>query len=198
MSDIVCSKCKVPQNESGFYRRSTSKSGYMSWCKKCYAVYQQSPKYKEIRKKYAQSPKVKALARQYKTKNADKIRIRIAQCRTQDPIRFRAVTALTSIRKRSKKNNVFVDITQQNLIDMQNESDTCPCCFEPFDFSVDGSHNPHSPSVDRMIPELGYVPGNVKMICSGCNTRKNSSSIEQIKQILRYMEKYQVCKDITV
>ena len=178
---LTCSKCKVSQNESGFYRNCRKKNGYRSWCKKCYAAYQQSPKGRESQKKY-------------RTENPDKMLEYIVQYKAKNPILFRAYHVLSNIRIRSKKNNIPFDITKQNLIDMQNESDTCPCCFEPFDFNLNGPNDPHSPSVDRIIPELGYVKSNVKMICFRCNQQKNDSSIEQLEQIVRYMKKHEVAE----
>ena len=188
---LICGKCKVSQNESGFSRNARMKSGYNLWCKKCFAVYQQSPKYKEGKRRYNQSEKGRAHIRQYRIENTEKIRVCKALFRTKYPVWCRASSTLTNIRNRSKKYSIPLDITKQNLIDMQNESDTCPCCFEPFDFNLNGPNDPHSPSVDRIIPELGYVKSNVKMICLGCNRQKNDSSIEQLEQVIRYMKKHQ-------
>ena len=244
---ITCSRCKVSQNESEFYRNHRNKNGYNYSCKKCKTAYdqspkgrarqkkhRQSPKRKEYQKKYRQSPENKEKIKQYhekyrqspkyiewhkrynnspeckayhkkysqspksresqkKYRNSPEYRAYLAQRKMNDPIGHRAGHVLCTLRDKSVKNNIPFDITKQDLIDMQNKSDTCPCCFEPFDFNLNGK-NPHSPSVDRVIPELGYVPGNVEMICYECNRRKNSSSIEQIERIIRYMKKYEVAE----
>ena len=157
--------------------------------------YQQSTKGKETRKRFANSPKGIGYSRRYSNRyridNPDKIKAYDMKKKTIDPKGYRALKVTMGIKHRSKKKGIPFDMTKQNLIDMQNESDTCPCCYEPFDFNFTGPHDPHSPSVDRLIPELGYVPGNIKMICYACNRRKNTSSIKQLEQIIRYMRKYQ-------
>ena len=58
--------------------------------------------------------------------------------------------------------------------------DECPNCGVLMVSHVgEGRSGPHSDSrtVDRIIPELGYVPGNVRWLCHRCNnTRKASTS----------------------
>jgi hypothetical protein len=39
----------------------------------------------------------------------------------------------------------------------------------PFDFE---GHSDRNWSIDRIFPERGYVAGNMKVICMGCNRRK--------------------------
>lgn len=47
---------------------------------------------------------------------------------------------------------------------------------------------PDSPSLDRIKPELGYVKGNIRVISFKANSIKNDASIEELRQILQYME----------
>jgi hypothetical protein len=61
----------------------------------------------------------------------------------------------------------------------------CPCCGTPFVYA--GRHATRSPSLDRVNNALGYVPGNVRVICYRCNTLKSDASIEEVKAILAYM-----------
>lgn len=45
-----------------------------------------------------------------------------------------------------------------------------------------------SPSIDRLIPELGYVPGNVMIISSRANRIKNDSNLEELLKVATWVE----------
>jgi len=59
--------------------------------------------------------------------------------------------------------------------------DVCPITKEKFVRSW-GHAGPQSPSLDRIIPELGYVPGNIAVISSAANVMKQNFTPEQLKQ----------------
>jgi len=44
-----------------------------------------------------------------------------------------------------------------------------------------------SPSIDRIIPELGYVKGNVTVISHRANTLKNSATLEESEKITNWL-----------
>jgi hypothetical protein len=45
-----------------------------------------------------------------------------------------------------------------------------------------------SPSLDRIRPELGYVPGNVQVISKRANMLKNCASLEEIEKIYEFLK----------
>jgi hypothetical protein len=45
-----------------------------------------------------------------------------------------------------------------------------------------------SPSLDRIIPELGYVKGNVRVISYRANTIKQDASLAEIKRVAEWLE----------
>ncbi len=45
-----------------------------------------------------------------------------------------------------------------------------------------------SPSLDKIIPQLGYVKGNICVISFKANAIKRNASIEEVKKVLAYME----------
>jgi hypothetical protein len=53
--------------------------------------------------------------------------------------------------------------------------------------SGNGCAAPHSPSLDRIIPELGYVPGNIQVISHRANTIKNDATPEELMTVALYM-----------
>lgn len=59
----------------------------------------------------------------------------------------------------------------------------CPILGTPLDFS-DGPRT--EPSLDRKVPELGYVPGNVWVISTLANSMKWNASAEDLLAFSRY------------
>lgn len=56
------------------------------------------------------------------------------------------------------------------------------------DYETTGRDN--CPSMDRVIPELGYVKGNVRIISKKANTIKGFGTIEEHEKIIEYMSKH--------
>lgn len=45
-----------------------------------------------------------------------------------------------------------------------------------------------SPTLDRIHPDIGYVPGNVMVISAKANRMKNNASLEELKALVIWME----------
>lgn len=52
-----------------------------------------------------------------------------------------------------------------------------------------GSHHITSSHLDRLVPDLGYVIGNVSWISGRANRIKYNATIEELESILEYMKK---------
>jgi hypothetical protein len=48
----------------------------------------------------------------------------------------------------------------------------CPCCGDPFELDVHARRR----SLDKKVPALGYISGNVEVICVECNSIKGAST----------------------
>ena len=46
-----------------------------------------------------------------------------------------------------------------------------------------------SPSIDRVIPERGYVPGNIRVISWRANRIKSDATADELRRIAEYIEK---------
>ena len=69
--------------------------------------------------------------------------------------------------------------------------DICPVLGIPVILEqIDGprKRTDNTPSLDRIIPELGYVKGNVEMISWRANRLKNDAKLYEIELLLRYMK----------
>ena len=105
----------------------------------------------------------------------------------QNPFEFRLKRTLQNCKTRAKKYQIPFQITLQDLIDMFPADNICPVLKVPFVWGTKKDHN-LSPSLDRMIPELGYTKENVRFISYKANRIKNDSTIEILKNLIEYME----------
>lgn len=64
----------------------------------------------------------------------------------------------------------------------------CRCCGKPLDYTSGRGHLDRdcSPSLDRKNNLLGYVVGNVEIICWRCNVLKSDGSREELAAVARY------------
>lgn len=45
-----------------------------------------------------------------------------------------------------------------------------------------------SPSIDRIIPELGYVKGNIMVISQKANRMKNDATLDELRSLVAFYE----------
>jgi hypothetical protein len=86
---------------------------------------------------------------------------------------------LIQARCRAKRKGVRFSITEKDL----DKVDACLLSEVPLDFSVKRKAAPNSPTIDRIDPRLGYVPGNVQVISSRANRIKNDATFEEFEKI---------------
>jgi len=105
----------------------------------------------------------------------------------KNPFKFRITRTCSQAKIRAKKQNVPFNLTRQDLIDMFPKDNLCPVLKVPF---VWGSktEKDFSPSLDRMIPKLGYVKNNVKFISYKANRIKSDATIEILENLIKYMK----------
>lgn len=89
-----------------------------------------------------------------------------------------------SARKRARDANVPFDYGAVTEV-LRNAPDCCPVLGHPF--SVGGRLTFDSPTLDRIRPHLGYVRGNVQIICQRANVVKNDASANEVERIAAYM-----------
>jgi hypothetical protein len=68
----------------------------------------------------------------------------------------------------------------------------CPILGLPL-FQITGKKGggPNSPSLDRIEPSLGYVPGNIVVISNRANRLKSDASIEELRAIASFYATFQ-------
>ena len=121
-------------------------------------------------------------ARDYYHKNHEKLRIaarpgqkkRALESRRNDPVRFMVHAA----RRRAKEKRLPFNIENQDVkIPL-----TCPFLGVMLIANHGGKKpTPNSPTLDRIVPELGYVKGNVRVISFLANAMKRDATAEQLR-----------------
>ena len=106
-----------------------------------------------------------------------------------DPERY-CSKLCTSVRSRAKEVGVDFNLTGKYLFKLLNEQENlCYYTKRVLDFSVEGEvkTTPHRdlPSLDRLIPEKGYVEGNVAWCLFYVNRMKNDLSEKEFIELCK-------------
>lgn len=86
---------------------------------------------------------------------------------------------LERAKRRSYVSGIELDIT----IDDIKIPDKCPVFGTEFVVNTQ-----QAASIDRIDSTKGYVRGNIAIISRRANTIKNDATVEELKQVIRYME----------
>jgi len=65
----------------------------------------------------------------------------------------------------------------------------CPVLGIPL-FLTKGSYSDNSPSIDRIVGEVGYVPGNIRIISKRANTIKSSATLDEVLAVADYIKNH--------
>ena len=89
---------------------------------------------------------------------------------------------LEAARHRAKVHNLPCTITLSDI----KIPEVCPILGIPLQIGL-GTQSDFSPSLDRLIPELGYVLGNIYVISYRANRIKNDASLAELEAVVRYL-----------
>ena len=83
-------------------------------------------------------------------------------------------------KNRSKLKNLEFNITKEDIIIPEK----CPV----FGTTINFMYKDNVPTLDRIDSNKGYIKGNIQVISFKANRLKNNATIEELKNILNYME----------
>ncbi len=155
----TCAICKVEMELSEFDKVATTKDGYRYCCRSCKKNYD-----KDYHKKRKSDPKYKEYQRTY-----------IANRRQYDPEGI----MLARVKSRAKQLNIPFNLELSDIV----IPEICPILEIPLITKVYNGEfggNKNSPSLDRIVPELGYVKGNIRVISLQANMMKSNASQEEL------------------
>jgi hypothetical protein len=156
-----CYVCNKLKDLSKFKKDKSGKDGRGNICKKCHSI----ESYRDRR----EHPE--KIAKQY--------------LRTQKWIDAHPdFKMFQAAKRRAKQHKIPFEITRKDII----IPEFCPILGIPLVVGGQRFATANSPSLDRRIPELGYVPGNVFVISHKANTMKSNATFEEIEQLYLYMK----------
>jgi hypothetical protein len=127
-----------------------------------------------------QGDKMRAYEQRYRDRNRERERVRLrafyAKTKTRQLVR--------AAKWRASQSGVPFNITAHDIqIPM-----FCPVFGIPIK-QASGRQNPNSPSLDKIVPSLGYVRGNVRVISARANTLKRDGTLDEFRAIVAYLER---------
>lgn len=96
-----------------------------------------------------------------------------------------ATTIWHGAKARAKEKGILFEITPEDIV----VPDKCPILGIELFISEKGvGRTDNSPSLDRIIPSLGYVKGNIAVISQRANRIKNDATLEEITKLKAWLE----------
>jgi hypothetical protein len=191
-----CSQCNVEKDDSEFNKRRLQ-------CKNCQNEYRRiyyqnnTVKVKEKDRLYRQNnlEKLKEKDRLYRQNNVDKERQRNKLYRQNNLDKMRltsglyyqnnqAKAMLARAHKRSKHKQIPFDLKEEDI----RIPEVCPILNIPLHRGKK-TLCPNSPSIDRIVPEKGYIKGNIIIVSSKANTIKSYATPEEIIAVGEFYKK---------
>lgn len=165
----MCKCCDLLKDVSEFYKGSSRPDGLQIYCKGCTRV-----KSRESMRR----------------KRADPVRNAAHQVQKKQWRNANVTSEMWSAsKKRAAKAGMPHTISRDDII----VPEMCPVLGIPLQYGEGRGPKPYAPSLDRIVPEMGYVPGNVQVISHLANTMKNSATPEQLHRFAAWVLKEVVC-----
>lgn len=124
-------------------------------------------------------------------KNREKIRrwrrSHKKQCAEKQAAYYRknpAIYLLNACRSRARLNGIPFNLVKEDICIPA----TCPVFGIPLEHGTRGFHE-NSPSIDRIIPDKGYVQGNIVVISFKANRMKQNATTEELKQLAAFFSR---------
>jgi hypothetical protein len=86
-----------------------------------------------------------------------------------------ATHVIGTIRARSRKQKIPFNLTPEDIISVIPKDRQCPALGIPLNWGSRGGMSRNSPSIDRIVPSLGYIAGNIAIISHKANSMKQDA-----------------------
>jgi hypothetical protein len=160
-----CSLCKITKDLCEFTPQIRGKFGVTGRCKGCRALLHKDV-YKDKKQYYLQKGKEYRITHPEYSQAWDKNHV--------------AATILRRIKSRAKSIGVPFDLEEHDIV----IPEFCPALGIKLEFHDYRQHN--SPSIDRIIPNKGYVKDNIVIVSSLANRIKTDATVEQLSQVAEF------------
>lgn len=179
MNKIFCKSCEIEKDETEFHKAAKNKAnfGRKYICKKCF-----NERYKD--KKYLIRRELVKERRKIDKDYKQKLNKRVTKSHDKYWLRY----LYNDAKKRAKQKGIEFNITIDDII----INDVCPLLGLVLQRNR-GQLGDNSYSIDRICPELGYVPENVWVISYKANRIKNNATLNELQMITNNLAKYYKC-----
>ena len=172
------------QNEYSKKYRLENKEKITEYGKKYYQ--ENKEKINEQAKQYRLENKEKIIEhkREYYQENKEKISEQAKQYRLENKEKWMCNTS----KVRAKQKNLPFNLSTEYLKEIWPEDNKCPALgitMKKGDFCV----TDHSPTLDRIIPKLGYIKGNVQVVSALANRIMSDATVNQVMAVAKHYEK---------
>jgi hypothetical protein len=153
------------------------------WARNEYARHPERYRRRVSKYRAANKRKIKAREKAHRAKERTRKRLRAyyANYRAATREKNKARRLLSSARSRAKKSGLAFGLNLADIVIPEK----CPVLGGPLKLGA-GRVGPWSPSLDKIIPALGYVRENVAIISHRANTIKSDASYQELFQIAEY------------
>ncbi len=206
MESKICKKCGELKPLSEFYNdKRVKKDGKTARCKKCLDLQKKEYRatHKEQRNEYERnrrendeqwkeqiSNRNKKYFEKMKEENGERLRHYKDKCKEWNDTKDLRYNMWMGARDRAYNKNLEFNIEMEDII----IPELCPILNIPLVKNIKQAGK-DSMTLDRIIPELGYVKGNVRVISRLANTMKQDASFEELKlfskNIINYINDYE-------
>jgi hypothetical protein len=175
----TCSTCKKVKELEEFHKLARSNDGYDYRCKECV-------KLKNSRATEETKEKARARARARVAANRELARAKTNNWRKETKLKNPAYFLWASARNRARKNNLPFNIERTDVV----IPDVCPILGIKLDTQTKKGFCDNAPSVDKIIPELGYVKGNIIVISWRANRIKTDATLQELETIANFYKQF--------
>lgn len=169
----TCTKCNAEKPITGFYADRRKSDGLCTQCKECRSA---------VHKAHRDANKDKLAERErvWRAKNRDRVLKNNSDRRNQK----RAMCLVAAARVRARAKGIGFSLTDADVSYLQSVIDVGLCQLSGVKFTIGGRRSATSPSLDRITPSLGYVSGNVRVICHALNAALGDWGEESLAPIM--------------
>jgi hypothetical protein len=97
-------------------------------------------------------------------------------------------SSLSRAKRRARAKGLPFQINKEYLEAIFPSDNRCPVFGTEFERGGEAHERDNSPSLDRIIPELGYVEGNVVWICNRANILKRDATWEELHRVAEWLK----------
>ena len=203
----ICCQCKIEKPLEDFVKDNRRSDGHSTLCKECkrkrdrerYARIKNDPEYHKRKLEY--SAKYRATHKEHIKEYSNEYNMRpevverkaiwYQNNKKNRNINGQIIDMITRAKNRAIEKGVPFNLTIEDV----TYTDICPLLNIPLNWEG-GPRTKNTPSLDRIIPEKGYIKGNVRIISNLANMMKSYASSEELKTFSKNINEYMKNEEI--